>query len=424
MTLHVVVIGAGIVGVATALRLIDDGHRVTLLDPAEPGGTQAASFGNGAWISPSSVVPMSMPGLWKKVPGFLLDPLGPFTIRWTHLPRLVPWLVRFVLAGRTVERVEKTAAALAPLLARAPAAHAALAAAAGVADLIERRGLLYVYPDRAAFETEALAWRLRADNGVTWTEWSEADLRAREPAVGLHYRFGVHVAAGAHCVDPGTYVATLARHATARGVTVVKGAVTGFEFGGGARLLAVETTAGAVVADRAVIAAGIRSKALARLAGDRVPLEAERGYHVVVPGAMLGLQMGPHIPMMPSDGKMANTMTRAGLRAAGQVELASVDAAPDWRRAAILLQHLKRTFPGLPQDLATGRLPHWVGSRPSTPDGLPVIDVATRSRDIVHAFGHGHVGLAAAPATADLVADLIAGRTDASAPAAFSARRF
>jgi 2-polyprenyl-6-methoxyphenol hydroxylase-like FAD-dependent oxidoreductase len=151
MSLHIAVIGAGIVGAASAVALTREGHRVTIVEPGEPGHEQSASYGNGAWLSPASVVPMSMPGLWKKVPGYLLDPLGPLTIRITELPHLLPWLMRFLCAGATVSRVEATAQALSALLSDSPARHAKLAEEAGVQDLIQQTGLLYVYPDRSAF---------------------------------------------------------------------------------------------------------------------------------------------------------------------------------------------------------------------------------------------------------------------------------
>jgi D-amino-acid dehydrogenase len=419
MSLHVVVIGAGIVGAATALELLRDGHRVTIVEPGEPGGEQSASYGNGAWLSPASVVPMSMPGIWTKVPSYLADPLGPLTIRVSALPRLLPWLVRFLAAGATVPRVEATARALAPLLRTAPSQHANLAAEAGVPELIRQDGLLYAYPDRQAFEAEALAWRLRRDNGVQWVELSADQLRAREPALDRRYQLGILVEAGAHCVDPGGYVAALVRHAIALGASLVKTQATGFDVDTN-RLRAVRTDAGSIACDRAVIAAGIRAKPLALAAGDRVSLASERGYHVVIadPEAV------PRAPIMPSDGKMANTMTSKGLRASGQVELAAIDAPPNWKRAQILLDHLRRAYPGLPRDIAEARLSRWMGHRPSTPDGLPVIGPASACHDIVHAFGHGHVGLAAAPATATLVADLFGGRKSPIPIEPYSAKRF
>ena len=181
MSLRVVVIGAGIVGAATAWELVKGGHAVTIVESGEPGGPQAASYGNGAWLSPASVVPMSMPGLWRKVPGFLLDRDGPLTIRWTMLPRLMPWLARFILAGATIGKVEATARALSSLLHDAPERHAALAAEIGQPGLIRRTGLLYAYPNREAFLAEALAWRLRRDNGVGWVELGARNCTSANP---------------------------------------------------------------------------------------------------------------------------------------------------------------------------------------------------------------------------------------------------
>ena len=152
---HVVVIGAGIVGAATAVELLRDGHRVTILEPGEPGGEQAASYGNGTLLNPSSVIPMSSPGIWRKVPGWLADPLGPLAIRWRYLPRLLPWLTRFLRAGATEARVAATARALRPLLLDAPERHRRLAEEAGVGELITRQGVLFVFPSRADFEAEA-----------------------------------------------------------------------------------------------------------------------------------------------------------------------------------------------------------------------------------------------------------------------------
>jgi len=419
MARHVAVIGAGIVGATCAVELARDGHKVTIIEPGDPGGEQAASYGNGAWLSPSSVVPPSMPGLWRRVPEFLTDSLGPLAIRWQYLPRLAPWLARFVRAGSTVGRVEAIARALRPLVTDAPERHRALAAEAGVEDLIERRGLLYVFPARADFEREALAWRLRGENGVEWLELDADELRQQEPELDRRYTFGVLVQAGGNCTDPGAYVAALVQHAAGQGAILLRAGATGFRIAG-RRLQAVLTGDGEVGCDAAVICAGAWSRCLARAAGDRVPLETERGYHAVIsqPGT------GPRHPVMPSDGKMAVTMTRGGLRIAGQVELAGLDAAPDWRRADILRDYALRMFPGLPRDLPAERVKVWMGHRPSIADGLPVIGPASGCADVMHAFGHGHIGLAAGPVTGRLVADLLGGLPPVINPAPYSPRRF
>jgi D-amino-acid dehydrogenase len=416
---RVVVIGAGVVGLACAIEVLRDGNTVTIIEPESPGGEQAASYGNGTLLNPSSVIPMSSPGLWKKVPGYLMDPLGPLTIRWSYLPRLLPWLRRFLAAGSSAAKVAATARALRPLLVEAPALHRALAEEAGAGDLIRKQGVLFAFPDREAFAKEALSWQLRRDNGVKWLELDEDELRQREPTLDRHYTFAVLVEDNGQCRDPGAYVAALARHAEALGATILRTRATGFEVEAG-RLRAVTTDEGKVTCDKAVIAAGAWSKVLARAVGDEVLLETERGYHVVI--ADPGIE--PRYPVMPSDGKMACVMTPAGLRLAGQVELAGLEAAPNWQRAEVLLAFARKVYPGLPADLPRDRIKLWMGHRPSTPDGLPCLGVASGCSDVVHAFGHGHVGLTAAAKTGQVVADLVAGRTPALDLAPYAPGRF
>lgn len=416
---HIVVIGGGIVGACTALALQKDGHRVTILEPAAPGGEQAASYGNGAFLSPGSIIPMSMPGLWKKVPGFLLDPHGPFTIRWQYLLKLAPWLIRFVNAGSTPAKATRTAAILSTLLADAPERHLALAAACGLEDLIRQDGLLYVYPDKEAFASEAFSWQLRRDNGIQWRELEGAALHEFEPALNRRYTFAVLVERGGHCLDPGGYVRGLVERFVAGGGELIQGRAEGFNIQAG-QLHGVRTDRNVIACHGAVIAAGIHSKALAHSVGDAVCLESERGYHVEIANPA----SAPHLPVMPADGKMANTLTRGGLRASGQVELASVEAAPDWKRADILLHHLLKTYPGLGDDPAKLSISRWQGNRPSTPDGLPVIAQSAATPDVVHAFGHGHVGLASAPMTGQIVASLFANRPAPIDIRPFAASRF
>ncbi len=415
---HLVVIGAGIMGACSALEGLSRGWQVTILDPGPPGGEQSASYGNGCWLNPLSVIPPALPGLWKKVPKFLADPLGPLAIRWSYFPKVAPWLARYLAAGWTEARVLRTAQALRALLEDAPARHLALAREAGVEHLIERKGLMYVWADRAGFEAEALAWRVRQQVGCTWRELDEDALRQQEPALDRRYRFAIHTDEGASCTDPGAYVAALVALAEARGAQRIQAAATGFciELG---RLKAVLTSQSEVAADLALIAAGARSKPLAAAAGDNLPLESERGYHAEI----IAPEVETRTPLMPFDGKMSVIRTANGLRVAGQVEIAGIDAAPNWKRAEILRDHLIRTVPGLPADLPPERVRVWLGHRPSMPDGKPCLGLSHASADVVHGFGHGHVGLVGGPASAALAVALLAGESPAHA-AEFSPRRF
>ena len=419
MTGHVAIIGAGIVGACSAVEALRHGFRVTIIDPAEPGGEQSASYGNGCWLSPMSVIPPAVPGLWKKVPKFLMDPLGPLAIRWSYFPRVAPWLVRYLRAGWTWDAVEEAARALRPLVVDAPALHQRLAEEAGVGHLIERRGLIYVYPSRADFEAEAMAWEIRHKVGVRWLELDADELRQREPELDRRYTFGVMVEEGGHCTDPGAYTAALVAHAVGQGAEHRRAAATGFVIEGG-RLRAVRTDQGDIAADAAVLAAGAHARPLAAAAGDVVPLESERVYHA----ELADPEVSPRHGLMPSDGKMSVMRTRNGLRCAGQVEIAGLDAAPNWKRAEILRDHLLRCFPGLPRDLPADRVKVWMGHRPSMPDGKPCLGYARASRDIVHAFGHGHTGLVAGARTGRVVADLLAGQAPEIPIAPFDPRRF
>lgn len=419
MKQHVVVIGAGIVGAFAAVEALRDGHQVTIVEPEQSGGEQAASYGNGAWITEGTLLPISMPGLWRKIPGYLLDPLGPFAIRWTYLPALLPWLLRFVRAGSTVSRVTATARARRDLIASAMSRYRALAEEAGLTGLIVDHGLLYVYPSRAEFAAEALDWQLRRTYGLTWVELETVQLLRIEPGIGPAYGFGAHLKDGCNLTDPGAFVAGVVQHARRLGAAFVQARANGFRMEDG-KLVAVVTDAGEVACDKAFICAGIHSKRLAQAAGDRVPLESERGYHIVLADP----EYVPRHAIMPSDGKMALTMTTAGLRVAGQVELGGTAAAPDWRRADILLHYLARVFPAIARYPDESRLKRWMGHRPSTPDGLPCLGRSTRSADILYGFGHGHSGLAMAPISARLLVDIVSGNPPLIDPAPYSVKRF
>ena len=151
---------------------------------------------------------------------------------------------------------------------------------------------------------------------------------------------------------------------------------------------------------------GAWSKPLAASLGDRVPLETERGYHVMIRDP----EVVPRLPISDAGGKYVATPMETGLRFAGTVELAGLDAAPNWRRARMLLEQGRKLFPGLRESYPEERLSLWMGHRPSLPDSLPCIGLATNSPDVIYAFGHGHVGMIGSPMTGKVVADLVTDR--------------
>ncbi|WP_039873864.1 NAD(P)/FAD-dependent oxidoreductase [Herbaspirillum frisingense] len=417
---HVVIIGTGAVGLMSAIHALDEGLQVSLLDFNEAGSEEASSYGNAGWLSSHSVIPPVEPGMWKKVPGYLKDPLGPLSIRWRYLPRLTPWLLRNLASARR-DRIRTTARALRTLVADARNLHLEVARRAGVAHLIDTSGVLHIYRSRRHFDNDAFGWGVRRELGITWQELEGESLRRREPDLDPAFGFAVHVDEAGHCKNPGAYMQALQAYVLARGATRISGRASGFRVEQG-RLKAVLTEQGEIACDAAVIAAGARSKALAAQAGDRVQLESERGYHAVIRGQQL--QATARTPMMVSEFKVIATQMETGLRIAGQVEFASFEAAPDWRRGEIMRDIALKLFPGLPRTLAAQDVQFWLGRRPSTPDGMPCIGHASASHDIIHAYGHGHIGLGCSARTGRIVAQLLTGQAPEIDLSPFSAQRF
>lgn len=414
-----VVIGAGIVGLATALELQQRGLCVRIVDIGPPGGRQSASYGHGAWINPASIMPASLPELWKQVPSFLRDPVGPFYLSLFDLPRLAPWLLRFLMAGSNWDKVGRCAVHRYSLCHDAVESHARLAAAACAGDLLKREGLVTVFRSTKSFRRSGPEAALREKFGIVLDELNVTELRAREPDLSSDYTFATSIPNGAYLADTAGYCRALARLFVDRGGGILAGRAIDFDFGGGG-LQAVRTDNALIACKQAVICAGVRSHTLARLVGDRVPMASERGYHVQV----LGASVTPRHSFILSDGKVAISPQPNGFRVAGQVELAPVDKPPNWKRADIMLYHARRGLPGLDVDAQGVVVDRWMGHRPSTPDGLPVIGFSRRSRDVLYAFGHGHAGPSMAPSTARIVADLAEGSTPGIDPAPYSSRRF
>jgi D-amino-acid dehydrogenase len=413
---RVAVIGAGMVGVCAASWLQRDGHSVFIVEAGEPG--HGASYGNAGALNASSVTPMSMPGILWHVPRWLFDPLGPLSLRWRYLPMAAPWLWRFVRAG-TPEKIHAQARALRPLVGATLEALAPLVRDAGAQDLVHKLGHLYVYRTPQGPEKERLAWELRRENGVEIDEFDADELRQLEPALSRDYVRGLLVRENGHTSNPLGLVERLLGHFLRSGGELVRAKALGFCLEGG-RLTAIRTDRGELPAAAAAVCAGAWSKPLAASLGDKIPLETERGYHLMIRDP----EVAPRIPTADADGKFVATPMDTGLRFAGTVELAGLAAPPDWRRARILLQQGRRMLPGLASDYAEERISVWMGRRPSLPDSLPALGRAGATPDVVYAFGHGHVGMTAAPMTGRLVADLVAGRPPAIDIAPFAPSRF
>jgi D-amino-acid dehydrogenase len=410
--LHAVVVGAGIVGAATALNLQRRGFDVTIVDAQPPG--EGASSGNAGITARCAIVPVPVPGILRKFPGLLLDPLGPLSVDFLHVARNAKWFIDYLRHG-SVSEVERIAAELFKLTDGSIDEHMALARDTGGAPWVTERDYLYIYPRRSDFEAETFSWNIRRKHGIEYNEVGEAELRALEPDLAPGFTFAIRLPQHGFALDPARLVKGLVETFQQRGGRLVQAKAHQIETGAeGAR--ALNTEAGRIPFDRLVIAAGAWSAVLAGQLGVRVPLMSERGYHVQFRAT--GIRQNH--PLMVTSGKYVATPMADGLRLAGIIEFKPMDAPPDPKLSNRLKRHARLLFPNANLDEADT----WMGHRPSLPDSLPVIGAVPGHPNVFLAFGHQHIGLSTGPRTGRLVAQLVAGEQVNEDLSAFRADRF
>ncbi len=408
----VAIIGAGIVGVSTALWLQRDGHQVILIDKAGP--AEGTSFGNGGVLASCSIVPVTVPGLIWKAPRMLFDRSQPLFLKWTYMPKLVPWLLSYLSYGRE-EKVKQRAAALTPIIGDSLADHQALASGTPAEKWVIPADYLFLYKDRAAYEADAFGWSIRKDNGFEWDTMEAGDFSAYDPAFGPEIGFAARMPDHGRISDPGQYVKDLAAHVVANGGKLIKAEVTDIvrEAGEATGVRAGNET---IECDAIVLSAGVWSGPLATKLGLKVPLESERGYHVELwePNIM------PKSPVMVASGKYVATPMEGRLRLAGIVEYGGLDAAPSQAPFELLYNNIKRAIPGI----SWKETSEWMGHRPAITDSIPLIGEVPGVKNAYCGFGHDHVGLTGGPKTGRILAQLISGRTPNIDLAPYAPSRF
>jgi glycine/D-amino acid oxidase-like deaminating enzyme len=409
ITTDIAIIGAGVVGLAVAERLLAEGREVTLIDPGQPG--MGCSYGNAGTIADYAVSPVGTPDVLKNLPSLLFDRNSPLSIRRAALPSLAPWLLRFArqsLPGAAM----RNARAIAALLQGAGPMWVDLAARVGGAEVLQYRGCLYLYQTAKALQAAKGEMAGRRALGVSVDLLDAGELAALEP--GLAGMEGAaFFPAAIFLNDPGRMMGLIAAQVLGRAEHVA-GRVE--RLSRGADGITLEGPGLHLRARAVVIAAGAQSRALALQAGDRVPLETERGYHVEWDMDTPRLSR----PACPTARGFYLCPMAGRLRVAGTVELGGLTAPPSPHRVARLVEGARSVFPDLPE--TPDRT--WMGFRPSLPDSLPVIGPSGGGAEVIHAYGHGHLGVTMAPVTAGIVADLLAGRASGVDLAAVSPGRF
>ena len=394
-TTDIAVIGAGVIGLTTALELIDQGHEVVLVDPGQPG--MGASYGNAGTIAAYATSPVGTPDVLRSLPTLLLSKTSPLAIRHRALPSLTPWLLRFLWQSLPAQ-AERNARSLAALLTGAADMWDDLALRVQGAGILQRRGCLYLYESPKAFTQAWTELDQRRKLGVEVDLVGPDRLADLEPNLPPGLGGAAFFTGATFLDDPGRMMGLIAaavleqaRHVSAQATRLSRRPDGVVIEGPGLHLHA----------RRVVIAAGAHSGDLARQAGDRIPLDTERGYHVEWDMAEPLLAR----PACPTARGFYFCPMAGRLRVAGTVELGGLRLPPSPHRIARLIDGARSYFPELP---APDR--DWMGFRPSIPDSLPVIGPSSGGREVILAFGHGHLGVTLAPVTARIVADLIADR--------------
>ena len=400
MTQRIAVIGAGIVGVSTAEWLRRDGHQVTLIDRIDPGDPAQTSYGNAGILAASSIVPVPVPGLLRKVPKMLMDPLGPLHIKWTYLPRMLPWLIPF-LKRATTEDVVKTANALASIVTDAVEQHKMLANGTPAADFIHDGIYAFLYTSKAACDADEWTHAIRREHGARVEFRDRQRLLEDDPHLGPHYNYAACHLDHGWIGDPGRYVAALAAFYRQNGGGFLKGEVDDIQPSDDG--VHVHVSGNDVEFDQAVLAGGAWSGKLAKRLGHNPMLESERGYHMLLREP----NHAPPFAYMLTDAKFVATPMDRGLRCAGQVEFGGLDAGPSTKPFDVVNARVKQLYP----DLEWSSDERWLGHRPSTVDSVPFIGPSPKARQIHFAFGAQHIGLTTGPKTGRLIADIIGNRT-------------
>ena len=407
----VAVVGAGIAGVSAAIWLQRAGADVILVDRRPPG--EEASYGNAGVLAACSVVPVTGPGLILKAPRYALDPDFPLFVIWKKLPSIAPWLVRY-LSNANDRDARRICKGLIGITSDAVQQHLDLVGNTRAARWLNESSYVFAYRSRKEFEDDRYVWSLRRHAGFTPDEIEGPEVRELVPGIGSAIGFLAVMRGHGHVSSPGNYVKDLAETVKESGGTIIRADVHDLDLSGG-RVRAVDTSEGRFECSAAVIAAGVWSGALMKRLGLRVPIQSERGYHVLYRNPSVRLPF----PLMVSAAKFVATPMEEGLRCAGVIEFGGLTEPPSKAPISLIRKHVSETFPGLTFDSAQ----EWSGHRPAPSDSLPLIG-EIGSTGVYAAFGHHHIGLTGGPKTGRIIAALVTGKDPGMDTMPYSPQRF
>ena len=409
---NALVLGAGIVGVSTALWLQRLGMQVTIMD--REGFAAGTSYGNAGVLASAAVVPVTVPGLWKKAPSMLLNSNEPLFLKWSYLPRLLPFLLRY-MSNANARDTRRIGEGLATLMYDAYEQHLVLAKGTPAEKFLRSGDYIYAYDSKQMFEKDAFSWNQRRDLGFEDEELNADDLSVYDPQLAGRFSYAVRCPEHGQITDPGAYVSALGQTFIDNGGELVIAEAIDILLENGKAKAAV-TNKGTVEADQIVLSTGAWSGPLSAKLGRKVPLESERGYHVEFVNSNIQLRS---CTMVASKKFAVNSMD-GRLRCAGIVEFGGLNKGPSQGPIELLKRNAHEIFPELEYDSVNV----WMGHRPSTSDSLPLIGNYESVPNVWAGFGHQHLGLTGGPKTGRWLAQLITGETPNVDMKPYSPNRF
>ena len=411
---HVIVLGAGIVGVCCALELLSKGMRVTLVDRQAPG--METSMGNAGVLARSSLMPFNHPGLWSQLPRLLKNDTVQFRYRAPYLAKNLGWASRFLLNARP-SVFNETVRALDGLIRLSAPEHLKLLEAAGARHRLRDTGWIFLYRSEAAWNSGALARNTYAQYQVPTQTLDPAELARLEPALSPIFHRALWIQGSYSVDDPHAVVTAYADLFQQAGGTFKRLTASAIRRDGQGWTVQGAQASESLSADQLVVALGPWSQALLKTTGITLPMAFERGYHMHYRG-----RDGASVtrPVYDTGGGYVLSPMARGLRLTTGVELDACDAAPRTTQLDLAEARAREAFPlGERVDPAA-----WLGRRPTLPDSRPMIGQAPRHPGLWLALGHQHIGFSTAPGTAKILGELMCDKVDASRHHPFRPERF
>ncbi len=407
---NIIIVGAGIIGISSALYLIRRGCKITLIDKDFKG--KPASYGNASWLSGPSITPVVMPGMFGKIPKMLFSKDGPLFLRFPGFLKTIPFLLKY-LSYAKVDKVEYISKHLASLLSDSIGEHKKLAEGTRAIKWIEESPFLFVYKNKDDFTKDSFTWGLRKKYGFNLIEIEKKELQNLLPGLSNEYQFAIKINDQGYISNSQNYLDDLINGFKDLGGEIIEDEV--IDIFSKERKVEIKTKKNNLSADNILISSGIYSESLSKKFGVKVPIQSERGYHLELFETNIRIKY----PIMNGYLKLAITPRPTGIRFAGLVEFGSMHSKPNNKAYELLLRNAKLMFP----DISYERKQEWSGHRPSTVDSLPIIGPSKKDDKVFFAYGHHHIGLTAGPKTGEMIGKNILRENDQYDLTAYSPNR-